>query len=191
VKIFLALLCLLGISVARADPRADLQHAFDSVLASGGFRGHAQGRVFGPGLPAMEGDVDVLFPDRIHVRTDDIEFIALSDGAWINTFGLWTQTDRSLLPITAFDTAAMHQAIASISNVVLEGTARAGNCSAHVYHFHSSGRLPGASGEGDLRAWICDGSGRPARLEAIDARTGEKVVFAFDWTRRPDVAAPR
>ncbi|HEY2396881.1 MAG TPA: hypothetical protein VGH81_13030 [Rudaea sp.] len=190
-KIFPALLCLLGVSVAQADPRADLQHAFDGILATGGFRGHAQGRVFGAGLPAMEGDVDVLFPDRIHVRTDDIEFIALSDRAWINTFGLWTQTDRSLLPITAFDTAAMRQAIASISNVRLEGTAKVGNCNAHVYYFHSSGRLPGASGEGDLRAWICDGSGRPARLEATDTRTAEKLVFAFDWTRRPAVNAPR
>ena len=190
-KILPALLCLLGVSVAHADPRADLQHAFDGVLAAGGFRGYAQGRVFGPGLPAMEGDVDVLFPDRIHVRTDDIEFIALSDRAWINTFGFWTQTDRSLLPITAFDTAAMRQAIASISNVRLEGTARTGNCSAHVYYFHSNGRLPGASGEGDLRAWVCDGNGRPARLEATDTRTAEKLVFAFDWTRRPDVSAPR
>ena len=182
--------CLLVVSAAQADPRADLQHAFDGVLAAGGFRGHAQGRVFGPGLPAMEGEVDVLFPDRIHVRTDDIEFIALSDRAWINTFGLWTQTDRSLLPITAFDMAAMRQAIASISNVRLEGTAKAGTCSTHVYYFHSSGRWRGARGEGDLRAWICDGNSRPARLEAIDTKTAEKLVFAFDWTRRPDVSAP-
>ena len=65
----------------------------------------------------MEGEVDVLFPDRIHVRTDDIEFIALSDRAWINTFGLWTQTDRSLLPITAFDMAAMRQA--NVAHVVV------------------------------------------------------------------------
>jgi hypothetical protein len=191
VKTALALLCLLAIAAAHADPRADVQRAFDGVLAAGGFRGYAQGRVFGPGLPALSGEVDVLFPDRIHVRTDEIEFIALPERAWINAFGLWAPTDRSLLPVTAFDTAAMRQAIASISNVRIEGTAKTSHCAAHVYRFHSSGRLPGAGGEGDLRTWLCDDSGRPARLEAVDSQSAEKLVFDFDWAHRPDVSAPR
>jgi hypothetical protein len=177
--------------VAYADPRADVQRAFDGVLAAGGFRGNAQGQVFGPGLPALAGEVDVLFPDRIHVRTDEIEFVALPDRAWINTFGIWTPTDRSLLPVTAFDMAATRQAIASISNARIEGASKTSQCPAHVYRFHSSGRLPGAGGDGDLRAWLCDDSGRPARLEAIDTHSAERLVFEFDWSHRPEVRAPR
>ena len=168
-----------------------MQRAFDGVIAAGGFRGYAQGNVFGPGLPSLAGDVDVLFPDRIHVRGDSMEFVALPDGGWINTFGVWTRTDRSLLPVTAFDMKEMRRAIASISDVRLEGTAKTSQCPSHVYRFRSSGRLPGAGGEGEMRAWLCDGNGRPARLEAVDAASAEKLVFDFDWTRRPDVRAPR
>ena len=175
---------------AHADPRVDVQRAFDGVIAAGGFRGYAQGHLFGPGSPALAGDVDVVFPDRIHVRGDALEFVALPDGAWINTFGVWRRTDRSLLPVTAFDMKEMRRAIASISDVRLEGTAKTSQCPSRVYRFHSSGRLPGAGGEGELRAWLCDGNGRPARLEAVDAASAEKVVFDFDWTRRPDVRAP-
>ena len=190
-KTFIALLGLLALAPAHADPRATVQHAFESVMAAGGFRGYAQGHVFGPGLPAMSGEVEVTFPDRIHVRTEELEFIALPQSAWINAFGVWTQTDRSLLPVTAFDVAAMRRAIASIRDVTVEGTAKTSQCTAHVYRFRSSGRLPGAGGDGDMRTWLCDDSGRPARLEATDTHTAERLIVDFDWSRRPDVRAPR
>ena len=175
---------------AASAARVRTCNALSRRLAAGGFRGSAQGRVFGPGLPALAGEVDVLFPDRIHVRTDEIEFIALADSAWINTFGFWTPTDRSLLPVTTFDMAATRRAIASISDARIEGTAKTSQCAAHVYRFHSSGNLPGANGDGDMRAWLCDGSGRPARVEAVDTRSAEKLVFEFDWAHRPDVRPP-
>lgn len=175
---------------AQSDARATVQHAFASVLDSGGFRGYAQGNLFGPGLPALAGDVDVVFPDRIHVRTDSIEFIVLPEQAWLATFGIWTPTDRALLPVTAFDPAAMRKAIASIDQVVAEGRASLPQCAAHVFRFHSSGRLPGAPAEGQVRVWLCDRDERPARIEASDARSGEQMRFDFDWARRPRVDAP-
>ena len=190
-KILLVLLCALAAAPAHADPRDTVQQAFNSVLAAGGFRAYAQGRVFGPDVPALSGDVEVVFPDRIHVRTDEVEFIALPDRAWINTFGIWVPTDRELLPITAFDPAAMRQAIASIRDVRIEGASKTSQCAAHVYRFRSTGRLPGAGVDGDLRAWLCDGSDRPARFEATDARSGERVIVDFDWSRRVEVRAPR
>ncbi len=190
-KILLVMLCVMAAAPAPADPRSLVQHAFEKVMAAGGFRAYAQGHVFGPELPAMSGDVEVVFPDRIHVHTDEVEFIAMPNQAWINTFGVWIATDRELLPITAFDVAAMRQAIASIRDVQLEGTSKTSQCLAHIYRFRSSGRLPGAGAEGNLRAWLCDDSGRPARLEVTDVRSGERVVVDFDWSRRADVRAPR
>lgn len=187
---YLAVLLALAASAVHADPRDTVQHAFQSVLAAGGFRGYAQGNIFGPGLPALAGDVDVVFPDRIHVRTDSVEFIVLPDRAWLNTFGIWTPADRSLLPVTAFDLAAMRKAIASIADVRVEGASKLRACPAHVYRFHSSGRLPGTSASGDVRAWLCDESDRPARVEATDARSGEHLRFDFDWTHRATVQAP-
>ena len=191
VKSIVALLCILVLTPAHADPRTSVQRAFESVLSAGGFRGYAQGQVFGPGLPSMSGEVEVVFPDRIHVNTGELEFVALPQAAWIKTFGVWTQTDRSLLPVTAFDIAAMRQAIASIRDVVVEGTASTNQCAAHVYRFRSSGRLPGGGGDGNLRTWLCDDSGRPARLEASDTHSAERVIFDFDWSRRANVHAPR
>ena len=190
-KLPLCLLALVSSLAVSAEPQEAVRHAFESVLAAGGFRGYAQGHVFGPGVPALSGEVDVVFPDRIHVRTNELEFIAMPQAAWINTFGIWTQTQRSLLPVTAFDMVAMRQAIASIRDVKLEGTAKTSQCQAHVYRFRSSGRLPGASSDGDLRAWLCDSGGKPSRLEATDAHSAERVIIDFDWSRRPDVRAPQ
>jgi hypothetical protein len=187
----LALIFVLLAATAHADPRATVQRAFDGVLAAGGFRGYAQGHVFGPELPELSGEVEVVFPDRIHVRTDAMEFIAMPERAWINAFGIWTSTDRSLLPITAFDMGAVRKTIASISAVRIEGASKTAQCAAHVYRFRSSGRLPGAGAIGEMRAWLCDDSGRPARLEATDAGNGERVSVDFDWSRRAEVDAPR
>ena len=180
-----------GDGIAARTPRDVVQRAFDLVLAAGGFRGHAQGNIFGPGAPAISGEVDVVFPDRIHVRTDATEFIVLPGQAWVSAFGLWTPADPALLPVTAFDVAAMRRAIGSIHDVRDEGAATAKTCAAHVYRFRSSGRLPLAATDGDVRAWICDGSDRLARVEAAQSGGEGNVVFDFDWTRRPDVHAPQ
>ena len=189
-KTFLFCCFLSASALAHADPRAELQRAFDQVISTGGFRGYAQGRVFGPDLPAMAGEIDVILPDRIHANTENLEFITIGGHAWISTLGVWAAVDRSLVPATAFDIPAMRKAIASIHDAVVEGTAKTQQCAAHVYRFRANGNLPGAPANGDLRAWICDATGKPSRLEAADARTRERVIFDFDWSQRPDVRPP-
>lgn len=176
--------------VARADARDDVQHSLQRIVAAGGFRGHVSGHVFGPDLPAMSGEVDVLFPDRIHARTDDMEFIVTPAGAWLSALGYWTPADRSLLPVTAFDPVAMRKAIASIRDAREEGTSKTAQCAARVYRFRASGQLPGANADGDVRLWACEGDGRPARLEASGNGGRGRVIVDFDWSRRPRVDAP-
>jgi len=191
-KFFLA--GLLGLAVAmqaHADARGEVQRAFEQVMSNGGFRGYAQGHVFGPTLPAMAGEIEVVFPDRIHASTEQMEFVAIGERAWLNALGVWTAVDRSLVPVTTFDMAAMRRAIASIRDARVESASKASQCAAQVYRFRASGKLPGANADGDLRAWICDGSGHLARLEATDARSGERVILDLDWSRRPSVRAPQ
>ncbi|MGH8171927.1 MAG: hypothetical protein ACREPX_02190 [Rhodanobacteraceae bacterium] len=175
---------------ARADAREEVQRSLEQVVAAGGFVAHANGHVFGPGLPAMSGDIEVVFPDRIHARTDELEFVLLPGGAWLSAFGVWTPTDPSMLPVTTFDPAAMRKAIASIRDVREEGTSTTSQCKSRVYRFRASGQLPGAQTDGDARLWVCDGSGRPARLEASDAAGGDRLSIEFDWSRRAHVEAP-
>lgn len=190
----IVLLCCLSASVvaapAFADPASDVRQSFDMLLAASGFRGVVSGRVFGPELPAMTGEIDVLFPDRIHARTNEIEFISLPSGAWISALGLWTPVDRSLLPVTRFDNAEMRRAMASIRDVRVQGKSKTAQCAAQVFRFRASGQLPGANADGNMRLWVCDANHRPARLEATDAKTGERVVVDFDWSRRPQIEAP-
>ena len=185
-----ACLALSVASPARADDRADVQKAFERVIDAGGFRAQANGRLFGPELPSMAGEIEVVFPNRIHASTEDLEFIVTPAGAWLGAFGGWVPTDRSLLPVTAFDPAAMRRAIASIHDVRLEGTAKTSRCPTRVYRFRASGQLPGANTDGDLRVWICEGDGKPARLEAADANGGNRVTVVFDWSQRAVVEAP-
>lgn len=185
---------LFGLAVAaqaHADPRADVQRAFVQIVDAGGFRGYAQGRMFGPSLPAMAGEIEVVFPDRIHASTDEMEFVAIGGQAWIKALGIWSAVDRSLVPVTAFDMVAMRRAIATIHDARIEAASNTSQCPAQVYRFRASGKLPGSNADGDLRAWICDGSGRLARLEATEARSGERVILDLDWTRRAAVRAPQ
>jgi len=175
---------------AHADARDEVQRSLEQVVAAGGFRAHANGHVFGPELPAMSGDIEVVFPDRIHARTDELEFVILPGHAWLSAFGVWTPTDPSMLPVTTFDPAAMRKAIASIRDVREEGTSTTSQCKSRVYRFRASGQLPGANADGDVRLWVCDGSGRPARLEATDAHGGDRLSLDFDWSRPARVVAP-
>lgn len=185
---------LFGLAVAvqvHADPRAEVQRAFLQIVDAGGFRGYAQGRMFGPALPAMAGEVEVVFPDRIHASTDEMEFVAIGERAWVKALGIWSAVDRALVPVTAFDMAAMQRAIATIRDARVETASKTSQCQAQVYRFRASGKLPGSSSDGDLRAWICDGSGRLARLEATDAHSGERVILDLDWSRRAAVRMPQ
>lgn len=175
---------------AFADARSEVQQSLEQVVAAGGFRARVSGHVFGAGLPAMTGEVEAVFPDRIHARTDELEFVMLPGGAWLSAFGVWTPTDPSMLPVTKFDPAAMRKAIASIRDVREEGTSTTKQCASRVYSFRASGQLPGANTDGSVRLWVCDGSGKPARLEASDPKAGERLVVDFDWSRPARVEAP-
>jgi outer membrane lipoprotein-sorting protein len=175
---------------AAADPRADVQRALERIVAAGGFRADVSGAVFGPGTPATSGTIDVLFPDRIHARTEVIDFITTPEGAWINLFGVWTPVDRERIPVTAFSRSAMRKAIASIGEVRAEGAVMTNRCEEQIYRFRASGQLPGANADGDAKIWICAKDGRPVKLEATDAASGGQIRLAFDWSRRPEVEAP-
>ena len=185
-----AVMLALAPAVACADARSDVQSAFEKVIAAGGFRAQASGHLFGPDLPAVAGQIEVEFPGRIHARTESMDFIVTPDGAWVRAFGIWAPADPSLLPVTAFDGAAMRKAIASIRDAREEGRSKTAQCPARVYRFRATGQLPGAEADGDMRVWICETSGRPAHLEAVDAGTGDRVRVEFDWSRRAHVAAP-
>jgi outer membrane lipoprotein-sorting protein len=183
-----AALALPGVS--QADPRADVQRALERVVAGGGFRAQVTGAVFGPGTPVTSGEIDVVFPDRIHARTEMIDFITTREGAWINLFGIWTPVDRDQIPVTGFAPSAMRKAIASIGDVRADGTVMTNRCEEHIYRFRASGQLPGATADGDARIWICASDGRPVRLEATDAASGGRINLVFDWSRAARVNAP-
>ena len=139
-KFFLAGWLALALAVAmqaHADARSEVQRAFEQVVDSGGFRGYAQGHVFGPVLPAMAGEIEVVFPDRIHASTDQMEFVTIGERAWLNTLGVWTAVDRSLVPVTAFDMAAMRRAIASIRDARVASASKTSQCAAQVYRFRA------------------------------------------------------
>lgn len=174
----------------KAAPDADVRTAFDAVIAAGGFHGQVEGNVFGPGTPRVRGDIDAIFPDRIHLRSDDLEFIVMPQGAWISALGFWAPTDPSLLPVTAFDVGEMRKAIASIRDVQFDGRAKSGRCGdVRVYRFRASGQLPGMDAAGDIKLWICESNGRPARIEA-GTQANERVSIDFDWSRKPQVREP-
>jgi hypothetical protein len=175
---------------AMADPRTDVQRALERIVASGGFHADVNGAVFGPGTPATSGTIDVVFPDRIHARTEMIDFITTPEGAWINLFGAWTPVDSDRIPVTAFSRAAMRKAIASIADVRAVGTVMTNRCEERIYSFRASGQLPGATADGDARIWICANDGRPVKLEATDAASGGRINLSFDWSRPARVEAP-
>lgn len=176
--------------VASADPRADVQKALERIVAAGGFHADVNGAVFGPGTPATSGTIDVVFPDRIHARTEMIDFITTPEGAWINLFGVWTPVDSDRIPVTAFSRGAMRKAIASIGDVRAEGSVMTNRCEERIYRFRASGQLPGATADGDAKIWICANDGRPVKLEATDATSGGRINLVFDWSRPARVDAP-
>jgi hypothetical protein len=183
--------CIDAPLVLAADAGAEVRKSLEAVIQAGGFRGQVSGNVFGPGTPAVNGDIDAILPDRIHLRSEGLEFIVMPTGAWVSAMGFWTPTDRSLLPVTEFDSSAMRRAIGSVHDAERLGQAKSGRCGdVGVYRFRATGQLPGIDADGDIRIWICMSHGRPARIEAT-APSKEKITMDFDWSRKPEVQAPR
>ncbi|MBN8483066.1 MAG: hypothetical protein J0L88_15880 [Xanthomonadales bacterium] len=173
---------------AFADARSEVQAALARIVDDGGFRAQVEGHVFGADVAPVSGEVDVIFPDRAHVRGEGLEFIVSGEDAWVAALGYWTPTDRDLLPVTAFDPAAMRKAIAGVREAVDEGEATLPACPARVYRFRASGSLPGADADGEARLWVCTKDRRAARLQARSG--GQRVTIDFDRARRPVVATP-
>ncbi len=168
-----------------------MQAALERVVAAGGFVAHVNGQVFGPGTPVTAGVIDVVFPDRIHARTEMIDFISMPDGAWINLFGIWTPVDRDQIPITSFAKPRDAQGD-RVDRRCARGRLGHDQRAASRISTASARRVscPGAEANGDARIWICAKDGRPARLEAIDAGSGAKLDVVFDWSRRAHVESP-
>lgn len=183
-----AALSLGAASLAHADARSEVQAALTRIVDDGGFHARVEGHLFGPELAPVSGEVDVIFPDRAHVRGEGLEFIVSGEDAWVAALGYWTPTNRERLPVTVFDPAAMRKAIAGVRDVVDEGQATLAACPARVYRFRASGSLPGADADGEARVWVCTKDRRAARLQARSG--GQRVTVEFDRARRPVVATP-
>jgi hypothetical protein len=67
------------------------------------------------GVRVDAGYMNVLFPDRIHARTEVIDFITTPEGAWINLFGVWTPVDRDRIPVTAFSRGTVSTSVTAPS----------------------------------------------------------------------------
>ncbi len=69
-------------------------------------------------------------------------------------------------------------------------------CAQQIYRIPRRRTVAGRDANGDVRIWICETNGKPARLEAIDATTARASSrsstgrAARAWTRRTRINAP-
>lgn len=165
-KLLLAGAATLLLAVAgdvRANAEADLYAAWSKMLDSR-FSMEATNTSGKGEVTTMQGRYDTF--ERIHMTMDNMEFITVPEGTWINMNGKWMQPPFNA---SAMVNKAVMQSAAdmreNVSNVVDHGMVDVDGRSLRAISFSQTASFMGMKSTADTKVFI-DGSGRIVRTES-------------------------
>lgn len=182
-----ALIMLLYSGAACADAKQDLIASFQKMMAKGRYTAQMVTEVKGRSYPSQ---LEVVLPDRFHVRSQDSEAVILPEGTWMQVGGQWMKMPINMTQmIRGYTREAMEKGMASIEDVQLVGSEKVGGCTADLYRYRSSGEYMGFKNTGSLVAAVCRDTGLPVRL-VYEGTRNEKVTVLYDYSREVVIRPP-
>ena len=182
---------LLGAGPALADPKADLLAAVDSMAKIGKFRSTStitseDGKVF-------KTSAEVIWPDRFHIVTDQMEAIIVPGKSYIKQGGTWqvVPVDMSQM-VQGFRTEAMKNSMASTTNVKDLGTSEINGHQVRGFEYDSTATVMGMTSSAHSKMWLDTATQLPVRQEVDGKAMGHKshTVQDYDFTSPVKIEAP-
>ena len=189
-RTLLALVFLAFSGSAFADAKADIVAANQKLMEKSKFR--MTGTTTSGGK-TMNMWAEVDWPDRYHMRTDDVEFIILPGKTWMKQGGQWQALpmDMSAM-VKSMSPEAVKQAEANMANVKEIGAETIDGKSTTAYEYDTSMKMMGITAKSHVKVYI-DGDGLIVRQESTGEAAGQNSVTKHDYEydESIDITAPQ
>ena len=187
-----ACLALLATTPAHADPKADLLATAEAMGKVGKFK--SSSTITGDDGKVFKTSAQVIWPDRFHIVTDQMEAIILPGKSYMKQPGqAWQVLPVDLSQMVAgFRAENMKQSMASTSNVKDLGTSEVNGHAVHGYEYDSSATVMGQTSKAHSKMWLDVATGLPVRQEVDGEAMGHKshTVQDYDFTTPVKIEAP-
>ncbi|MCK7594084.1 hypothetical protein [Pseudomarimonas salicorniae] len=179
-------IALLGASaLVAASDRDELVDAFEKAMDKGRYSARIDTQVNGRPYGT---EMQVIFPDRYHLRTPDTEMVILPQGTWMNAGGQWMKMPINMSQqIASYSREAMKRGMASVSDVVQQGSETINGCESDLYRYRASGEFMGVKDSTQAVAAICRDSGLPVRVVSTGSQS---VTIHYDFESEVSIEAP-
>jgi hypothetical protein len=183
---------LLLAAPVRADPKADLMATVDAMGKTGKFR--TTSTITGEDGKVFKTSAEVVWPDRYHITTDQMEAIIIPGKSYMKQpGGAWQMlpVDMSQM-IQGFRAEAMKGAMSGTTNIKDLGTSEVDGQAVHGYEYDSTATVMGQSSSAHVKMWIATATGLPVRQEIDGKAMGHKsrTVQDYDFTSPVKIEAP-
>ena len=183
---------LAGSAPAHADPKADLLSTMEAMGKTGKFKQSSvitsdDGKTF-------KTSAEVIWPDRYHIVTDQMEAIILPGKSYMKQPGQGWQ----LMPIdlgqmvAGFRAEAMKDSIANTTNVKDLGASEINGHAVRGFEYDSTAKVMGQTSSAHCKMWIDVATGLPVRQEVDGQAMGHKshTVQDYDFASPVKIEAP-
>lgn len=178
----------LAAGAVHADPRDEVIAAFRNAIADTTYR--MQIEVDGK-RGGTRSQIDVQMPDRFHMKSDEVEFITIPGGTWINAGGRWMKVPVDMSKqIQGYQFDKMDDALDAIQDVQSLGSEAVNGCESRLYRYEATSNFAGRSSDDELELAVCDTTGKPIRLRSTPKGRGDPVTISYDFDADIDIGPP-
>ncbi len=173
---------------AQADARAELEAAFVKAMAKKAYRMHIEvENKRGP----YRSQIDVQLPDRFHMRSDDVEFVIVPQGTWMNAGGQWMRVPVDMSKqVQGYRLDDVKAGMANIKDVQKVGSENVAGCESGIYRYSATSSFAGRTSEDEMDVAICGDSGLPVEMRTRPKKKGEAVTIRYDFEAAVDIRPP-
>ena len=137
--------------------------------------------------------VEVQWPNRFHMKSDQSEMIILPSGTWMNMDGNWMKMPIDMQKIIAqFTPEAMRQSMEMTQNVRFVGLDTVNGTPVKVYLYDFDGKVMGIRSSGQSKMFLGIADGYPLRIETTGKAMGRDstTIAEYEYDDSIRIEAP-
>lgn len=178
----------LAAGAAHADPRDEVIAAFRNAVEDTTYRMQIEAD---NKRGATRTQIDVQMPDRFHMKSDEVEFITIPGGTWINAGGRWMKVPVDMSKqIQGYQFDKMDDTLDAIKDVQSLGNETVNGCDSQLYSYEATSNFAGRSSNDALELAVCEATGKPIRLRSTPKGRGDPVTISYDFDADINIGPP-
>lgn len=142
---------------------------------------------------SLSSSMEVRWPDRFHMKTEQSEMVILPSGTWLNANGNWMKLPMDMKKVIAqFTPEVMEKSMKGTKNVEFIGLDQVNGKPVKVYTFDFDMELMGIHSSGSSKLFLSTVDGYPLRMESHGKARGQEsdTVVEYEYDDSIRIQAP-